>query len=486
MLALGGAVTDFDLAKRRVVRQSLIVVVALVWVLANATTALAISAPIHISGTSGEGVFIRPEANTARAAIGWIPEGASPDYNCFAWGQNIGGVPIWFNVNYNGVTGFYASYYDDSSYHSNEELTAKYGVPLCGSAPPSSPAPAPAPAPAPGSPSVNSPPAASGAVYSIVDADGGVYFRNAPKWSETSATAGKGVYTGDLVQLVCGADGEAYGPYSNHWWSYVQNLSRPGAGSGWVNAHFINDGMPADQPSPGEAVCPATVPGAPAEGTAGSAAASPVQSVFYWPQLSVPDRPTGTPFLGVADLDIDYPAWHVSGGCNASWPIPLFIPETVNTLAGWSKSRLAPIYFLSDFPGRRSQIRNIILFDPGSYSEMTGGCDETLRPSVNSVLADWLTSNQSARLTILAGGLTDETAVGASKPVYHGLWNFYLHDIWGLNSSVRSRVKICDYTKLDHPEVLNNFYQVVKAVGAGQNNGCPTSAGVQGPAEWSP
>lgn len=61
-----------------------------------------------------------------------MPEGASPDYDCFVWGQDIGGVPIWFDVAYAGKTGYYASFYDDSSYHSNEELTAKYGVPLCG------------------------------------------------------------------------------------------------------------------------------------------------------------------------------------------------------------------------------------------------------------------------------------------------------------------------------------------------------------------
>jgi hypothetical protein len=100
------------------------------------STANAVSAPIHIANTGGEGVFIRPDPNTSGPAIGWMPEGASPDYHCFVWGQNINGVPIWFNVTYNGVTGYYASFYDDSSYHSNEELTAKYGVPLCGAAPP--------------------------------------------------------------------------------------------------------------------------------------------------------------------------------------------------------------------------------------------------------------------------------------------------------------------------------------------------------------
>jgi len=134
--------------------------------LLTATGAHAISAPIHISGTGGEGVYIRAEPNTSSTRLGWMPEGASPDYNCFVWGQDINGVPIWFNVNWAGITGYYASYYDDSSYHSNEELTAKYGVPLCGSAPPPSPSPAPTSAPAPtagGSPGAgSSPPTSSG------------------------------------------------------------------------------------------------------------------------------------------------------------------------------------------------------------------------------------------------------------------------------------------------------------------------------------
>lgn len=124
----------------------------------NVTSAAAVSAPIHISGTAGEGVFIRSGPSTANARVGWMPEGASPDYICFAWGQNINGVPIWFNVNYGGVSGYYASFYDDSSYHSNEELTAKYGVPLCGSTPPA-PVPSPSPTPSTPSPTPSSPPA---------------------------------------------------------------------------------------------------------------------------------------------------------------------------------------------------------------------------------------------------------------------------------------------------------------------------------------
>jgi hypothetical protein len=126
-----------------------------------AGTASAVSAPIQIANTGGEGVLIRAEPNTSSTRLGWMPEGASPDYNCFVWGQDINGVPIWFNVNYSGITGYYASYYDNSSYKSNEELTTEYGVPLCGAATPSpvpvqpSSEPAPEASPTPPSSSGN-------------------------------------------------------------------------------------------------------------------------------------------------------------------------------------------------------------------------------------------------------------------------------------------------------------------------------------------
>jgi hypothetical protein len=106
--------------------------------------ALAISAPIHVSGTGGLGVNIRPEPNTNRAPLGLVPEGASPDYTCFTYGQNVNGLTVWFEITWGGVHGFISSYYDDSSYRSEEELTSKYGVPKCGA-----PAPVPTPDPTP-------------------------------------------------------------------------------------------------------------------------------------------------------------------------------------------------------------------------------------------------------------------------------------------------------------------------------------------------
>jgi uncharacterized protein YraI len=214
-------------------------VAALLLLAALAGSALAISAPIHIAGTAGEGVYIRSEPSTSGARLGWMPEGASPDYNCFVWGQNINGVPIWFNVNYNGVNGYYASFYDDSSYHSNEELTAKYGVPLCGSAP----APAPAPAPVPAPPSVpapaavplveTAPPVVPGIGFNRVAAVGWAtsHVENTPPY-EAACTwfISQALWAGGLAKTALWTSDGAHG----HPWS-----RRPGTGAAWAAPLFI-------------------------------------------------------------------------------------------------------------------------------------------------------------------------------------------------------------------------------------------------------
>jgi hypothetical protein len=109
-----------------------------------ASSARAMSAPIQITST----VNIRPGASTESGApLGAIPTGASPDYQCWTESQNVGDVDVWFRIDYAGVTGYYASYWDDSSYSTDWQIVPKYGIPNCGSAS-APPAPAP-PAPAP-------------------------------------------------------------------------------------------------------------------------------------------------------------------------------------------------------------------------------------------------------------------------------------------------------------------------------------------------
>jgi hypothetical protein len=439
-------------------RALLIPVLALSWLLLSATGALANPAPIHIAGTGGEGVFIRPEPNTSRPAVGWMPEGASPDYNCFVWGQNIGGVPIWFNVTYNGVTGYYASYYDDSSYHSNEELTAKYGVPLCGSAPPAPPPSTPPPPP------LSS--ASGGHPYLIVNAEDGIYYRNSPSWGDTSRTPGVGVYNGDQVELICGSYGDPVGPFSNKAWSLVKNMTRPNAGQGWVNEHFIDDGAPANGFITGEPACSA--PSAPPTNSGGP------RSVFYSPNAI----PTGVSGLNVvADLNLVESQW-VLGNCRTSGATN--IPLGVSTLAGWSLGRLGPIYVLAGDRPRWPQIHRIILFDPGSSTNMSG-CDKSMsHPSINDLLAEWLVSNSANRLEVYTGHDTEERNFETGHANFGGLWHYYFARIW--NQPFASQVRVCDYPEASHEDVFVGTSWVVEHPLAS----CPGVPGLAAPISWHP
>lgn len=107
-----------------------------------AADAVAMSAPIQIT----QNVNMRSGPGTSYARVGGIYAGQSPDFICWAVGENINGVNVWFDVNANGSTGYYASYYDNSSYATDALITSKYGIPQCGTQPPS---------PAPAAPTVN-------------------------------------------------------------------------------------------------------------------------------------------------------------------------------------------------------------------------------------------------------------------------------------------------------------------------------------------
>lgn len=90
------------------------------------------SAVIEIRGTAGRGVALRPTPDTTHPPIGRIPDGATPQYLCFADGQVVDGVRIWFSVSYAGTAGYYSSAYDTARYGSAAEITRTYGVAPCG------------------------------------------------------------------------------------------------------------------------------------------------------------------------------------------------------------------------------------------------------------------------------------------------------------------------------------------------------------------
>jgi hypothetical protein len=101
--------------------------------------------------------------------------------------------------------------------------------------------------------------AGTGLRYQVVDADnahdGGVYYRNSPHWTDTQRTTGVGGYYGETVELVCGAWGDAVGPYANRRWHLVDNISRPSAGRGWLPDRYLNTPNVANQATPGEPEC---------------------------------------------------------------------------------------------------------------------------------------------------------------------------------------------------------------------------------------
>lgn len=122
------------------------------------------------------------------------------------------------------------------------------------SAPPQNqPAPQPAPQPA------------ARPVYSVMNTSeqppDGVYFRNSPHTADTSRIYADGVFAGDQVRVRCSGWGDAVGPYNNTVWYYVDNVTRPtvpsngAANSGWLNAHYINDGLNTNQVEPGVPAC---------------------------------------------------------------------------------------------------------------------------------------------------------------------------------------------------------------------------------------
>jgi hypothetical protein len=103
----------------------------------------------------------------------------------------------------------------------------------------------------------------SGPIFTVMNTSetlpDGVWFRNSPHTSDTDRVTGHGVYMGERVQEVCYAWGDAVGPYNNGLWYFVLNVTRPvNAGvenSGYLNAHYINDGTVANEIVPGVPQC---------------------------------------------------------------------------------------------------------------------------------------------------------------------------------------------------------------------------------------
>lgn len=91
--------------------------------------------------------------------------------------------------------------------------------------------------------------------YTVMNAEGGIYWRSEPNWNAAEAISGFGVYNGTTIEVHCYQSGSSVPGSADTMWEQATDVAGSGYGSGWLNEHFINDGQPIDQPSPGVPPC---------------------------------------------------------------------------------------------------------------------------------------------------------------------------------------------------------------------------------------
>lgn len=117
--------------------------------------------------------------------------------------------------------------------------------------------------------------AAAGPQYSVMNAPEGVYWRSEPNWSAAERIPGFGVYNGTIIEIICYQSGTAVEGSNDTMWEQATDVGGSGYGSGWLNEHFINDGQPINEHSPGVPPCDGAPVPAPPLPTSPSPAPSP-------------------------------------------------------------------------------------------------------------------------------------------------------------------------------------------------------------------
>jgi hypothetical protein len=92
-------------------------------------------------------------------------------------------------------------------------------------------------------------------VFQVMNAEGGIYWRSAPNWGTPIVEPDSGVFEDTTIAVQCYQSGTSVPESSDTMWEQASIVTGPGRGSGWINEHFINDGQPLDEPSPGVPPC---------------------------------------------------------------------------------------------------------------------------------------------------------------------------------------------------------------------------------------
>lgn len=273
----------------------------------------------------------------------------------------------------------------------------------------------------------------------------GVWFRRSPHTSDTDRVTGHGVYRGERVQLRCYAWGDSVGSYANRLWYRVLNVTRPtNAGaenSGYLNAHYIDDGLAANQIDAGVPSC--------------SAPTTPDGASVYYSGAGDAGWDLAQPYASylMSDNGRHGPDWSVGSGCSSDWAdnYPSVVGgRRVSTLAGWSLGRLGPIYLLAN-PSMRRSIHYILMFDPGSIEELRG-CDRAVGASAR--LATWLRENSANQLVIMAGAATAPNRHQSIQDIY------FAPSIRG-HSDITDQVLVCNvennHVPWSHRDVIKGY-----------------------------
>lgn len=318
--------------------------------------------------------------------------------------------------------------------------------------------------------------------YTIVNADGGVFYRRSPSWDDTASTIGVGVYNGDQVELICGKWGEPIGPNQNRWWHRVRNLTRPEIGEGFVNDRFAATPNSANEPTPGEPFCDGSLYYSPYNGD---------DITYHNLPGGLWDRPLRAP--SPASLTLDTSEWHRGADCNSAYAVPPsnIAPDgkLISILAGWSYGRNGPIMFLAAKPAWLEQIHYILLLDPGTKDDYyTGTCD-TQYPNMAQLVADYLAASPENKFVVLAGEKTADYGNPVNGSAHAGIQNklFSVARDQPIRNGrdIRQQIVVCNYDGLKHEDLWISLMNSIieKPITA---TTCPAAPGHSNVPSWHP
>ena len=327
----------------------------------------------------------------------------------------------------------------------------------------------------------------------------GVWFRRSPHTADTDRVTGHGVYKNEQVQLECLAWGDAVGPYANRLWYFVLNVTRPTnagvANQGYLNAHYINDGMPANQKDANVPACGTTpTPSPPPMPSGGSLYYSPYNGPYITYHYGLFNRDTKQVYApSPATLTMDDNQWHKGLDCTAGYAVPNLNGSAngklINTLAGWSYGRNGPIMFLETRPAWWAQIHYVLLFDPGSLSDYSAGVCDTKYPNKSFVVADWLAQDPANRLVVLAGAVTADYSHPVNGYAHAGIQNYLFPAIRSYpvigGRNIRKQVVVCNYDGMKHEDVWINFKGEMNKAPITLST-CPSAPGYNHVVSWNP